>query len=236
MKSYAGTFVSGGAAYNLVLPIRPDKLILTNQTDYGVDGGIGESKWFRSQADGYSMNIVRMDNDGGDDQTSLSLSTSNGFSSNFANSLSQPDRKPIDGSAIGTFSEGFVTHVGPDLTYSNASGSFTTRQATISAISSADPAVLTTSAAHGFGATNAEIRLRISGSPEITLNGKELLGVIASTTTISLYELVNANDTITAPTSWTVTLGSGVIGSNSDVFFVEAFEYDSFVDLGDIGA
>lgn len=235
MKSYAGSFISGGAAYNLVLPIRPDKMVLYNQNGFSTDGGTGMSTWFRDQTKGYAMNHVHMENDGGDDYDSLSLSTSNGFTCNFSNSLSQPERLPIDGSAIGTFAQGFVTFVGPDLTYSNASGSFTTRQAAISSISSANPAVLLCSAAHGFGSANDEIRVRITGAPEITLNNKQLLAVIKDNDELYLYELLNPNETVTGVTSWTVTLGTSVIGSDSDVFFFEAFEYDDYVGLGDIG-
>lgn len=123
-------------------------------------------------------------------------------------------------------------------------------QKTITGITQANPAVVTTSAAHGFTSGQS---VRISGVVGMTevnnLNKPFEIEVLSSTTFalkgidassygayVSGGTVLNMSIDTTASGFTGMTLGTSVIGSDGDVLEIHAYGADNFQDLGDIGA
>ena len=214
MANFQRTFklTSAGVAYNLDVGFVPTRVKILNYTKWATDGTNCEFEWVYGMGDGYALaqasDIASLDR---------SIITSNG-----------------------------VTVYNTD--------SITANYASVSGITAANPPVVTTSAAHGF-TTGHRVRFaNVGGMTEVNQTSEPYKITVASTTTFSLQDKDGVNVDGTGFTTYTsggeayditkevndagfkgVTLGTSVIGADSDVLYVECFMDDLGVkDLGDI--
>ena len=197
---------SAGAAYNLDIGFAPTTVIVWNYTKWASDGVKVQFYWHKGMANGYALSEICEDT-----ATNRAIETTNGFT-------------PYDTSAV------------------------TANYQVASAISKANPGVVAVASTTGWLAGHA---LRFQNLDEmIELNNtrvpiyiKEILGAttfsildtsgygLAETTGGIVYNLSKAVD---ASGFKGITLGTTVIGANDDVLFVQAFQDDTYIDLGDI--
>lgn len=226
MQSYAGTFISGGAAYNLVIPFEPHRLKLWNYTKYGTAADAAEAIWFSGFPAGDALIMQVIADNGATGNTNGVLEATNGIT--VANVAAGPDAY----------------------------------RATISGATQADPVVITATA-HGFGSAGDVLRARMTklvGMDQLQNNEYQITIIDANSfslqdphtgedidgTSYTAYSsggqanlitrtTENSKAVETDPITYRLTLGSAVIGSDSDVFYFEAMRYNSYADLGDIG-
>lgn len=226
MQSYAGTFISGGAAYNLVIPFEPHMLKLYNYTKAGTAGEPVHSVWFNGMpaGDGIVQQVIA--DNGATGNTNTILETTNGF------------------------------------TEANVAAGVDAYRATITGATQASPVVITATA-HGFGSAGDVLRARITKVIGMTeLNDNEYQITIVDANSFSLQDphtgdaidgtgftaysssgqanLItrttdNSKAVETDPIQYRITLGTAVVGNDSDVYYFEAYRYNKYEDLGDIG-
>lgn len=231
--SYLGKFVDDGAgAFTFTIPFEPDSLEVYNYTDAGVDLSKPISIWFKGFPAGDAIQLQKMDNDGGGDAASILLETTDG------------------------------------VTVANTAGGAPAYRALISAVSKADPCVVTTSAAHGYS-TGQIVRITDLGpvGPNAAdrgmqeLDGNRYKIVVVNSTSFSLQDPVSGeaidstnfttwvsggrvvletrviNDPeayVYDPIVYKLTMGTAVLGADSDVFYFRCFKYGQVDSLGDL--
>lgn len=211
--TYAGYFISDGGAYNLQTPWQADKLEIYNYTKFGTDSQNLQSVWFRDFPDGDALIINR-----GTTTLTSTLETTNG------------------------------------VTIANSSGGFTDQHLTISGITTASPAVVTTSAAHGLSDNDRVVITKVAGAVGSEVNNQTFVVDVLSTTTFALYDTFGNAVTVAgtyssggqvtktgpslglvdSPVLYYLTLGTAVVGNDSDVMYFVASKFNRYVNLGDI--
>lgn len=78
-NSYGGYLQSGGVAYNLTLPFLPDRFDWFRYTAFGTAGTLGQGVWFRDFPAGDSLILRSVADNGTTGNTSLLLETTNGI-------------------------------------------------------------------------------------------------------------------------------------------------------------
>lgn len=213
VNCYAGHFESDGGAYNISLPFDAHKIEWWNYTKYGTNSQNLSGVWFKGMPAGDALIVAR----GTTDLTST-LETTNG------------------------------------VTDASTAAGFTAEQVAISSITAATPGVVTTSAVHGLSDDDRVIITKVVGSLGDTVNNREFVVDVLSTTTFALKD-VYGNDYTTSGTytsggqinkmgprlgvenaaaSYIYTLGSAVVGNDSDEIYFVAYQFNQYVDLGDI--
>jgi hypothetical protein len=212
-------FISGGAAYNLTLPFYPDFVEVFNYTQSGTTAKIVASRWFRGFPAGDAISVQSVTDNGTTANVSSALETTNGF------------------------------------TWAGAATAFATTQKTISGATQASPVVVTATA-HGL--SNGD-RVRITDvTGMVELNNNEYVLANVATNTFELNDVYGNNidgtgytayvsggeanasgptdDVENVAETYILTLGTGVVGADSDVMYVHAVKYPRGIsDLGDIG-
>ena len=244
--TYAAKFISAGTAHTFTFPFQPDKVTFFNLSEWSATAGnLPISVWFRDQttaAHAYQQQVI---------------DSAAGASFNF-----------LDAAANG-------------FTVADTAGGVSSRHATISGITAADPGVITHSA-YTFQ-TNQQVMLTDLGEigPGIAshgmgpLNNKIFAIVVLSATTFSLKDVITGEPVDTSaypayvsggritlltnvlslnnpqvspynvtpyvpnaysynPVEYKLTVGTAVIGDDSDIFLIEAIKYGEVVDLGDL--
>lgn len=212
VNTYAGHFESDGGAYTLELPFEADKIEWWNYTKYGTNSENLSGVWFKDFPAGDALIVAR----GTTDLTST-LETTNG------------------------------------VTDASTSGGFTDQHLTITGISAATPGVVT-SAAHGLSSGDRGVITKVVGSMGDSVNNRQFQVTVLTANTFSLQD-INGNDFTTSGTytsggQWTkagprlgivdvaprylYTLGSAVMGNDSDEIYFVAYKFQNYVDLGDI--
>lgn len=211
-NSFAGYLQSGGAAYNLVLPFQADMLQWWRYTTYGTNDKDIQGVWFRDFPAGDSLIIRR----GTTDLTST-LETTNG------------------------------------VTVNNSGPGFTDEHVTITGITTATPAVVT-AAAHGMVNGDRCYITKVIGTIAQEVNNKEFVVGLATTNTFALYDVYgNAITTagsytssgqvnkegprlgvVNAPVTYRLTLGTSIMGTDNDVVYFVANQFNSYFNLGDV--
>lgn len=139
------------------------------------------------------------------------------------------------------------------VTIANTSGGFTATQLTISNITTATPAVVTTGT-HGLSSGDRVIITKVIGTIGPEVNNQEFVVDVLSSTTFALYD-VYGNAITTAgsytssgqaniegpdlgvensPITYKLTLGSAVMGNNDDVIYFVASKFNSYFNYGDV--
>lgn len=206
------SLTSGGAAYNLNIGFVPDTVEVWNYTQWAVDAKTVKSYWHRGMTTAYALN-ERCE----DTSTNRTASTSNGFT-------------VLETTSIAT------------------------NQSAVSAITAANPPVVTVASTSLF-TTDDVVRLHnIGGMTQV--EGVSYNITVINSTTFSLQDMDGNDIDGTAFTAYTssaddfavditaevrqagqfrITLGTDVVGADSDVLYVTATQADTFTALGDIG-
>ena len=246
--TYAAKFISAGTAHTFTFPFQPDKVTFFNLSEWSATAGnLPISVWFRDQttaAHAFQQQVI-VDN---------GVATAHNF--------------------LDTATNGF--------TVADTDGGVSSRHATITGITPADPCVVTHSA-YTFQ-TNQIVRLTDLGAigPGIAdhgmqpLNNNRYMIVVLSPTTFSLKDVItgepidssafpnyvsggritletavltlnnpqvspysSANPYLPNPFSYEpieykLTVGTAVMGDDSDVFLIEVVKYGQVYDLGDL--
>ena len=140
------------------------------------------------------------------------------------------------------------------VTIANTTGGFVNGHRIISGITTASPAVVTTTTAHGYTTGDRVIFTKIIGSIAQELNNQTFVVTVLSPTTFSLYDVFglpittvgsytsSGQSTLTGPVlgvvdvpvSYRLTLGSAVMGNDNDVIYFTAYKYNAYFNLGDV--
>lgn len=214
-NTYAGYFESDGGAYDLLLPWQADKLEIFNYTKWETNSQNLKSIWFRDMPAGDALILNR-----GTTTIESTLETTNG------------------------------------VTVNNTAAGFTDEHVTITGISTAEPGVVT-AASHGLSNNDRLFITKLSGDIGEELNNKQYVAKNVTTNTFELYDIQgnainvvstysgsggqvnkivaqgNAN-TENSPAVYKLTLGTGVVGNDSDVMYFVAYKFNSYLNLGDI--
>jgi len=203
--------VSGGSAYNLAIGFNPDTVEVWNYTEWETDTKVVKSYWHKGMTTDYAINEICEDTG-----ANRSISTSNGFT-------------------VGT------------------GASFSGAVLTVSGITAANPPVVTVGSTSTM--TTGDV-VRIHGVVGMTeVNNNDYKATVINSTTFSLQNMDGENVDGTGFTSYSsggyvsdlsinvsdsgsyyITLGTDVVGADSDVLYVVATQADKQIDLGDIGA
>lgn len=212
-NTYAGYFISGGSAYNLQTPWQADKLELFNYTEYATNDKVLQSVWFRDFPAGDGLIINR-----GTTTLTSTLETTNG------------------------------------VTIANTGGGFANEHVTITGISTATPAVVT-AAGHGLTTGDRVVITKVIGTMAQEVNNNTYVVNVLSSSTFALYDVYGVPITtvgsysssgqitktgpdlgiVDSPVLYYLTLGTAVVGANSDVIYFVATKFNNYVNLGDIG-
>ena len=190
-----------------------------NYTQYGTTAKLIDHWWMKGMPAGDSMTVQSVTDNGSTANVTGVLEGTNGF------------------------------------TWAGVDAAFTDQHRTLSGATVASPVVCTTTAVHGL--TDGD-RVFITDVVGMTsLNNKAFVVDVLSTTTFGLYDVYGdaidgtgysawssggtvtmkyeATATENVADTYVLTLGSGVIGANSDVLYIAAFKAPgSVINLGDI--
>ena len=205
---------SGGAAYDLEIGFEPDMVVLYNRTKWATEGETVKSFHYKGDAAASAFNEITTAAG-----ITRSISVADGFT-------------VVASSTVGR------------------------TKSAISAATQAVPAVITVASTTGFVSGNIVKIHGVSGMKE--LNGIEYEVVVLNGTTVSLLDpatgisidstnfaayvastndfLVNLSDVTEDTGCYCITLGTDVVGVDSDELIVEAIQGSTFSNLGDIGA
>jgi len=215
------TFISGGLAYNLTLEFYPDYVEVYNYTQSGTTAKIVKSTWFKGFPAGDAISIQSVTDNGATGNVSSALETTNGF------------------------------------TWAGVAAGFTDQHLTANDATDASTTIeITTTAVHGLVDGDRVYLTDFGGKTEI--NDREFQVDVTSTTKFILQDFKGNNIDGTSYTTYTsggkvnkidesvaiadsnetyvLTMGSAVVGANSDVMYVNCIKYlGGIEDLGDIG-
>jgi len=226
-NSYGGYLQSGGVAYTLTLPFYPDKFEWINYTGYATNATNLSGVWYRDFPAGDALIIAR-----GTTTLTSTLEGTNG------------------------------------VTVANLAGGFTNEHLVITGLTTATPAVVTTSAAHGLSNNDRVVITKVIGTVAPEINNKTFVVRVLSSTTFSLYDTFGVPVTtigsytssgqvtkvgpllgnttqavnpaypqdaiIDYPPVYRLTLGSAIMGSDNDVIYFTAWQFNNYVNIGDV--
>lgn len=214
-NTYAGYFISGGSALSFVLPWQADKFEWMNYTKYATNDTNLQGVWYRDFPAGDALIVAR-----GTTTLTSTLETTNG------------------------------------VTIANIAGGFVNQHLVITNITTATPAVVTTSTPHALVDLDRGIITKVIGTMASQINNYEYVVDVLSSTTFALYDTYGIPITtlgaytssgqwtkegprlgiVDVPTVYILTLGTAVVGADGDKIYFEATQFNSYVNLGDLGA
>ncbi len=226
-NSYGGYLQSAGSAYNLILPFQADRLDWFRYTSFGTNDKILQGVWFRDFPAGDALNIIR-----GTTTLSSTLETTNG------------------------------------VTVANLDGGFTNEHLVITNITTATPAVVTTSAPHNLSNNDRVVITKVIGTMASFINNYVYVVQVLSSTTFALYDvygipittvgaytssgqvtkmnpaLGDVNEPVNPavphqavidyPPVYRLTLGTSIMGTDNDIVYFTAWQFNNYVNLGDV--
>lgn len=140
------------------------------------------------------------------------------------------------------------------VTIANTAGGFASEHLVISGITTATPAVVTTSTAHGLSDGDRVVITKVIGTVAAQLNNNTYVVDVLSSTTFALYDVYGLPITtvgaysssgqvtktgpslgiVDTPVSYILTLGSAVMGNDNDVIYFAAYKFNAYFNLGDV--
>ena len=142
----------------------------------------------------------------------------------------------IDSAAGASFN--FLDTAADGFTVADTSGGVSSRHATISAISAADPCSITHST-YTFQ-DNQIVRLTDLGDVGVSdrgmgqLNNNRYKIVVTGATTFTLKDVITGEPIDSTSFTAYVSGGTAVMGADGDVFLIEVIKWGQFTDLGDL--
>lgn len=138
------------------------------------------------------------------------------------------------------------------VTVANTAGGFTAEQKTITGITTATPAVVT-SASHGLSTGQRVVITKVIGTIGQELNNNTYVIQVTSANAFALYDVYGLPITtvgsysssgqatltgpdlgiVDAPVSYILTLGTAVVGADNDVIYFVASKFNAYFNLGD---
>ena len=209
-NTYAGYVTSSGAAYSLILPWQADKIEWFNYTKFGTNTNNLQGVWFRDFPAGDALILTR-----GTTTLTSTLETTNG------------------------------------VTNASTAGGFANEHRVITGITTATPAVVT-STAHGLVDGQRVVITKVIGTMAQQLNNNTYVVDVLSANTFALYDVYGLPITtvgtytssgqatltgpdlgiVNSPPSYIYTLGTGIMGSASDVIYIVAYKFNAYFNLG----
>ncbi len=139
------------------------------------------------------------------------------------------------------------------VTISNLPGGFTNQHRTITGITTATPAVVT-SAGHGLSTGQRVVITKVIGSIGQELNNNTYVIQVLSSSTFALYDIYglpittlgsytsSGQITLTGPElgivdnppTYRLLLGTAVMGADNDVIYFQATKFNAYFNLGDV--
>ena len=211
-NSYGFYLQSAGVAYTVSLPFYPDRLDWYRYTTFGTNDKVLQGVWFRDFPAGDVLNISR-----GTTDLSSVLETTNG------------------------------------VTNASTTGGFTNQHVTITGISTATPAVVT-AAGHGLVDGDRIVITKVIGTMASEINNNTYVVDVLSSSTFGLYDTFGVPITtvgsytssgqltktgpelgvVDAAPVYKLTLGSSIMGTDNDVIYFTAWQFNNYVNLGDV--
>lgn len=138
------------------------------------------------------------------------------------------------------------------VTIANVPSAFADEHLVISTVSTATPAVVTTSTNHGYSDNQRVVLTKLAGAVGSILNNYTYVVRVLSDTTFALYDTYGipvpnigtytsgGQSTLAGPDLgivnsqpvYALTLGTAVMGNASDVIYVQATQFNSYFNLG----
>lgn len=139
------------------------------------------------------------------------------------------------------------------VTIANTGGNFADEHLVISGITTATPAVVTTTTNHNYVTGQRVVITKVIGTMANEINNNTYVVVVLSATTFALYDTFGVPITIlgaytssgqstltgpslgivNSPVLYFLTLGTEVIGNDGDVMYFVATKFNNYVNLGD---
>lgn len=214
-NTYGCYLISGGSAYSLSLPFVADKIEWFNYTKYATDSNNLQGVWFRDFPAGDALIVAR-----GTSTLTSTLETTNG------------------------------------VTNASTTGGFASEHKTISNITAATPGVVTVGSTAAYTDGDRVVITKVIGSLGASVNNQTFVVKVLSGTTFALYDIYGlpvttagtytsgGQSTLTGPSlgiqdvppQYIYTLGSAVMSNDGDVIYIVASQFNSYYNLGDVGA
>ncbi len=214
-NTYGAYLTSGGAAYNLSLPFVADKIEWFNYTKFATNDNNLQGVWFRDFPAGDALIINR-----GTTTLTSTLEATNG------------------------------------VTNASLPGGFADEHKVISNITAATPGVVTVGSTAAYSDGDRVVITKVIGSIGASVNNQTFVVKVLSGTTFALYDIyglpVTTSGTYTSsgqstltgprlgivdsPAQYIYTLGSAVMGADGDKLYIVAYQFNSYYNLGDVGA
>jgi len=238
--TYGAKFISAGVAHTFTFPFQPDRVTFYNYTKYGTSDTFVQSTWFRGFPSGDALQIGV----GTAPAAKIALEATNGFT--------VADTSGGQASMQATISG--ITAADP-VVVTHSTYTFQTNQI-VRITDLGDVGVTNRGMAQlnnnrykivVLSPTTFSLKDVITGEP---VDGTSFTAYVSGgrialeTAVISLnnpqvspYSNLNPYDPnpyAYDPILYKLTVGSAVIGADSDVFYIEVIKYGEYVDLGDI--
>lgn len=210
---------SAGSAYTITgLPFNPDYIEFVRYTAFGTAGTLNKGFWYRGFPSGDIVVDRVITDNGATGNTSGVLETTNG------------------------------------ITVASSGGSVTDQHLVITNITAATPGVVTTSTSHGLADGDRVVITKVVGSLGDSVNNDTFRVNVTAATTFELQN-IDGTDYTTSGTytsggqvtktgpllnvqvsnlTYSVTLGTSVMGSDNDVLYVLLMQVQDYVNLGDV--
>lgn len=226
-NSYGGYLTSAGVAYDLTLPFFPDKFEWYNYTKYATNDTNLSGVWYRDMPAGDTLIVRRATTN-----LTSTLEATNG------------------------------------ITDASTPGGFYNLHLVITGITTAGPAVVTTSTNHNLSNNDRVVITKVIGTMAAEINNNTYVVQVLTANTFALYDtfglpivtvgaygssgqvtkIVPALGNPAEPVSPAVpheaiidyppmailTLGSAIMGSDGDLIFFTAWQFNNYVNRGDV--
>lgn len=140
------------------------------------------------------------------------------------------------------------------VTNASTAGGFTNQHLVISGITTATPAVVTTSTNHGLVDGDRVVITKVIGTMAQEINNNTYVVDVLSATTFALYDTFGVPITTVGaytssgqvtktgpelgvqnnPPTYILTLGSAIMGADNDIIYFTAWQFNNYVNIGDV--
>jgi hypothetical protein len=232
-NSYGGYLQSAGAStYDLELPFRPDRFDWFRYTGFGTAGVLGQGVWFRDFPAGDSLILRSIADNGSTGNTSQLLETSNGITD--ASTAGGFYNEHLVISAITTATPGVVTTTTNHNLSDNDRVVLTKIIGTAAAQLNNNTYVVrvlsaTTFALYDIYGVPVTVVGAYSSSGQVTKIGP-LLGDPSQ----PVNPAYPHRAIIDYPPTYILTLGTAIMGTDNDIIYFTAWQFNNYVNIGDV--
>lgn len=232
-NSYGGYLQSAAAAYDIVLPFRPDRFDWFRYTAFGTAGTLGQGVWFRDFPAGDSLILRSIADNGATGNTSLLLETTNGITVNnlaggftnqhlVINAITGPATPPV----VTTTTNHNLSN-GDRVVITQVVGTMA------SAINNNTYVVQVTGVATFALYDTFGIPVVISGA---YTSGGQVTKIVPALGDVNqpVSPAVPHKAIIDYQPQYRLTLGTSIMGADNDIIYFTAWQFNNYVNLGDV--